>query len=159
MTLLYHVRDGWAAGSRLNSDTDGNQDNPLGFESELRTILAFLKAEGISNVVWLATDVHFARLLRYEPGNELTGVIFHEFVAGPASAGSGVPRPLSRTFAPIELFAQGRRPDPTRPSFFNFGLLRIATDGLLRVEIRDSEGSVPHDAQGRPGALLLTPVR
>jgi alkaline phosphatase D len=159
MTPLYHIRDGWAAGAKLNTDTDGNQDNPLGFESELRSILAFMKAEGISNVVWLATDVHFARFLRYEPGGELTGLVFHEFIAGPASAISGTPRALSRTFAPLELFVQGRRPDPTRPSFFNFGLLRIAADGLLRVEIRDAEGHVPQDEQGRPGALILTPAR
>jgi alkaline phosphatase D len=159
MTPLYQVRDGWAAGAKLNTDTDGNQDNPLGFESELRSILVFLKAEGISNVVWLATDVHFARFLRYEPGGELTGLVFHEFLAGPASAISLTPQALSRTFAPIELFAQGRRADPARPSFFNFGLLRIAADGLLRVEIRDAEGRVPQDDQGRPGALILTPVR
>jgi alkaline phosphatase D len=159
MTALYQVRDGWAAGAKLNTDTDGNQDNPLGFESELRSILAFLKAEGIRNVVWLATDVHFARFLRYEPGGELTGLVFHEFLAGPASAISLTPQALSRTFAPIELFAQGRQADPARPSFFNFGLLRIAADGVLRVEIRDAEGRVPQDDQGRPGALILTPVR
>ena len=121
MTPLYQVRDGWAAGAKLTTDTDGNQDNPLGFESELRSILAFLKAEGIRNVVWLATDVHFARFLRYEPGGELTGLVFHEFLAGPASAISLTPQALSRTFTPIELFAQGRRADPARPSFFNYG--------------------------------------
>jgi alkaline phosphatase D len=158
MTPLYHVRDGWAAGDRLNSDTDGNQANPLGFESELRTILTFIKAEGIRNVVWLATDVHFAQLLRYEPGGELAGLVFHEFVAGPVSAVSGSPRAPSQTFTPIELFAQGRRSDPTQPSFFNFGLLRVAADGLLRVEIRNAEGLVPYDQQGRPGSLLLTPA-
>jgi alkaline phosphatase D len=159
MTPLYHVRDGWAAGAKLNTDGDGNQDNPLGFESELRTILTLIKAEGIRNVVWLATDVHYARLLRYEPGGNLAGLAFHEFIAGPASAGSGQPRPLSRTFLPIELFARGQRPDPSRPSFFNFGLLQITADGLLRVEIRDADGLVPSDDQGRPGALTITPAR
>jgi alkaline phosphatase D len=159
LTPLYHVRDGWAAGPKLNEDTDGNQDNPLGFESELRTILAFMKTEGIRNVVWLATDVHYARLLRYEPGGDLSGLIFHEFIAGPASAISGELRPPSRTFSPIELFARGHGPDPAHPSFFNFGLLRIAADGLLRVEIRDADGAIPYDEQGRPGALTLTPIR
>jgi alkaline phosphatase D len=159
MTPLYHVRDGWAAGAKLTTDTDGNQDNPLGFESELRTILAFITAEGIRNVVWLATDVHSARLLRYEPGRELAGLVFHEFIASPANAASFPPGPLSRTFAPLELFARGRGPDPARPSFFNFGLLRIAADGLLCVEIRDADGFVPQDAQGRPGSLTLVPAR
>ena len=159
MTPLYHVRDGWAAGMRLNTDTDGNQGNPLGFESELRAILAFIKSEGITNVVWLATDVHYARLLRYEPGGDLAGLVFHEFIAGPANAGSFPPRDLSRTFSPIELFVRERRPDPARPSFFNFGVLRIAADGLLTVEIRDAAGSVAHDERGRPGALILAPAR
>ena len=103
MKPLYTVRDGWAAGLKLNADTDDNQDNPLGFESELRTILTFLKTEKITNVVWVATDVHYARLLRYEPAGDLTGIVFHEFIAGPANAGTGSPRPLSRTFGPIEL--------------------------------------------------------
>jgi alkaline phosphatase D len=156
---LYHIRDGWAAGAKLNADTDGNQDNPLGFESELRTILAFMNTEGIRNVVWLATDVHYARLLRYEPGGNLSGLVFHEFISGPASAISGELRPPSGTFAPIELFARGQGPDPAHPSFFNFGLLRIAADGLLRVEIHDAGGAIPYDEQGRPGALTLTPAR
>ena len=159
MTPLYHVRDGWAAGMRLNTDTDGNQGSPLGFESELRAILAFLKAEGITNVVWLATDVHYARSLRYEPGGELAGLVFHEFISGPANAGTGPPRPVSRSFSPIELYAKGRRPDPDSPSFFNFGVLRIAADGSLRAEIRDADGQVPQDEQGRPGALTLAPAR
>jgi alkaline phosphatase D len=159
LRTLYYVRDGWAAGAKLNSDTDGNQDNPLGFESELRAILAFMNTEGIRNVVWLATDVHYARLLRYEPGGDLSGFVFHEFVAGPASAISGELRPLSQAFAPIELFARGQGPDPAHPSFFNFGLLRIAVDGVLRVEIRDADGAIPYDEQGRPGAFTLTPAR
>ena len=71
MTPLYHVRDGWAAGPRLNSDPDGNHDNPLGFESELRAILGAIKAGGVRHVVWLATDVHYAQFVRYEPGGDL----------------------------------------------------------------------------------------
>lgn len=154
---LYIVRDGWAAGPRLNVATDGNQDNPLGFESELRTILTFIKAQGITNVVWLATDVHHARLLRYEPRGDLSGLVFHEFVSGPVSALSLPPAPLSTTFAPVELYARGPMPD--RPAFFNFGVVRIAADGGLIVEILDAEGQVRPDAERRPGALFLTPAR
>ncbi len=159
MTPLYTIRDGWAAGVRLTADRDGNQGNPLGSESELRGILTAIKAAGVKNIVWLATDVHYGRLLRYEPASDLNGLIFHEFIAGPTSAISLLPSPLSRTFAPIELFARGRRPDPARPSFFNFGVLRIALEGLLTIEIRDAEGVVPQDERGRHGALTLTPAR
>jgi alkaline phosphatase D len=159
MAPLFTVRDGWAAGMRLNTDTDGNQANPTGFESELRAILAFIKAERITNVIWLATDVHYARLLRYEPTGDLAGLVFHEFIAGPANAGSFPPRALSTTFAPVELYVRGRRPDPARPSFVNFGVLRIAADGALTVEIRDAEGAIPSDDAGRPGTLTLAPGR
>jgi len=159
MMPLYTIRDGWAAGVRLTADRDGNQGNPLGFESELRGILTAIKAADVRNIVWLATDVHYGRLLRYEPASDLSGLVFHEFIAGPASAISLQPSPLSRTFTPIELFAQGRRSDPARPSFFNFGVLRIAADGSLTVEIRDAEGVVPQDERGRRGGLTLTPAR
>jgi alkaline phosphatase D len=156
---LYTVRDGWAAGMKLNTDTDGNQDSPFGYELELRTILTFLKTEKITNVVWLATDIHYARFLRYEPAGELEGLVFHEFIAGPANAGTGVIRPPSRTFGPIELYAQGRRSNPLRPSFLNFGVIRIAEDGALTVEIRDADGQIPNDDQGRRGMLTLIPLR
>ncbi len=159
MTPLYTIRDGWAGGMKLNMDTDGNQDNPLGFESELRAILGFLKAENITNVVWLATDVHYTRLLRFEPTGALAGLVFHEFISGPTNAGSAPPRPTSTTFSPIELYVRGRGPDPARPSFLNFGVLRIAADGALTVEIRDAAGAIPVDDHGRRGALTLTPVR
>ena len=159
MTPLYNVRDGWAAGPRLNVDRDGNQGNPFAFESELRQILAAIKADGIKNVVFVATDVHHARLLRYEPSGDLSGLVFHEFIAGPTSAVSGPPGLLSRAFNPIELFARGRGPDPARPSFVNFGLLRLGADGLLTVEIRDADGRIPQDDRGRVGALTLTPAR
>jgi alkaline phosphatase D len=159
LTPLVSLRDGWAAGRRLNTDTDGNQASPLGNESELREILRALKADRITNVVWLTTDVHHARLLRYEPDHELTGLVFHEFISGPVSAYSAPPAPLSTTFRPIELFARGRSEDPARPSFLNFGMLRISEDGSLRVEIRDVEGAIPSDPLGRPGALTITPTR
>jgi hypothetical protein len=70
-----------------------------------------------------------------------------------------IARHPSRNFSPIELFARGQWPDPSRPSFFNFGLLQIATNGLLRVEIRAADGLVLSDDQGRPGALTLSPAR
>jgi hypothetical protein len=59
----------------------------------------------------------------------------------------------------VELFARGRAADPARPSFLNFGVLRITADGALTVEIRDAGGAVAVDAQGRRGTLTLTPVR
>jgi hypothetical protein len=64
---------------------------------------------------------------------------------------------MSSTFGPVELYARG--PTVARPSFFNFGVIRIAADGTLAVEIRDAEGPAPADDRGRPGTLSLSPVR
>src|SRR5262249_35669426 len=159
MTPLYTVRAGWAAGPRLTSASDGNAGNPLGFESELRAILRVLKAEKITNVVWIAADVHVSRFLRYQPDGELAGLVFHELIAGPTSANTGILGATSPTFAPTELYGQGRRADPARSSFFNFGYVRIGADGVLRAEIRDADGAVARDDRGRPGVLTLTPER
>jgi alkaline phosphatase D len=159
MVPLYNVRDSWAAGPRLGSDRDGNAGNPFGFESELHRILAAIKAGGIRNVVFLSGDVHHARFLRYEPDGDLAGLVFHEFIAGPASAVSAPAGPLSRRFNPIELYARGRRAEPARPSFLNFGVLRVGSDGLLAIEIRDAEGGIPADDRGRAGSLVLAPAR
>jgi hypothetical protein len=70
-----------------------------------------------------------------------------------------IARHPSRNFSPIELFARGQWPDPSGPSFLNFGLLQIAADGLLRVEIRAADGLVPSDDQRQPGGLTLTTAR
>jgi alkaline phosphatase D len=166
MKPLYSVRDGWAAGMRFNDEPKGAQDNPSGYESELRTILRFIKTERITNVVWLATDVHHARLIEYRPDKELAGLVFHEFVTGPVSAISLPPAgaPLSKTFRPREWFARGGEPrKPPSPAgystFFNFGVLKIAANGTLTVEVRDLEGRIPKDKDRRPGMLKLTPRR
>src|SRR5207247_1829832 len=74
-------------------------------------------------------------------------------------AASAAPSPPSTRLSPIALFARGRRPDPARPGFLNFGVVRVAADGLLVVEIRDADGAVATDEQGRPGALTLVPTR
>ena len=37
--------------------------------------------------------------------------------------------------------------------------MRIAADGRLTIEIRDVDGQIPPDDQGRRGTLTLTPVR
>jgi hypothetical protein len=71
--------------------------------------------------------------------------------------GSSIPDLASASL--VDLFARRQQPDSSRPSLFNFGPLQIAADGPLRVEIREADGLVPSDAQGRPGALTLTPAR
>jgi len=132
-------RDGWANG------TAADFSSSTGFERELATILGALEARRVSGLVFLATDVHHAELIRYEPDLDGDGrpFVFHELLSGPLSAVRGQPKPLDPTFRPRSLWAEG--------DLFNFGELEVArVDGRprLTVTIRDERGAE------RPGSRL-----
>lgn len=116
--------DGWA----------GGPDGPAGtgFETELRTIVETILAHPIKNLVWIATDVHFAQVNAYDPNGD--GVTdFHEFVAGPLSAAVGRTTPASRTWNPTTLFHDG--------GYYNFGALSVQGP-KLEVTIVDDAGKI-----------------
>ncbi len=113
--------DGWAGGP------DGT-----GFETEMRTIVEAILAQPIKNLVWIATDVHFAQVNAYDPNGD--GVTdFHEFVVGPLSAATGRMTPARETWKPTTLFHDG--------GYFNFGVL-AANGSALEVAIVDDAGKV-----------------
>ncbi len=113
--------DGWAGGP------DGT-----GFETEMSTIVEAILAQPIKNVVWIATDVHFAQVNAYDPNSD--GVPdFHEFVAGPLSAATGRMTPAKETWNPTTLFHDG--------GYFNFGTLSVQ-GSTLDVAIVDDSGKV-----------------
>lgn len=131
----YYGRDAFANGS---SDDFSKR---TGFESELIDLLVFLDRENIENVVFLATDVHFAMELRYEIDADGDGDLlrFHELIAGPLSAvRTTTPFQLDPTFKPTTLFAKG--------DLFNFLAvhLEVGSDGIPRLlaEIRDEKGQI-----------------
>jgi len=122
-----------------------------GFERELLELLAHVDRSDIRNVVFIATDVHFAAQLRYEQDLDGDGdtLLFHELISGPLSAvRAAAPPGLDPTLHPVVLYAEG--------DIFNFGTVRIG-DGsadvpLLWTDIRDDTGRI------RPGSrLVLTP--
>jgi len=79
---------------------------PLGREKELAGVLAALAARGVTGVVWLTADVHYAAAHRFDPGRA-TGASFlpfWEFVAGPIHAGTFGPNELDPTFGPELMF-------------------------------------------------------
>lgn len=129
-------RDAWANG------TEGDFSSRTGFESELRDLLAHLDAADVRNVVFVATDVHFAMTLRYQVDGDGDGdaLLFHELVTGPMSAGLADPRAPDPTFRPAILYAEG--------GVFNFGLVSIEPGGTgtapsrLEADVRDVDGSV-----------------
>lgn len=120
---VFTGRDGWGGGFL----TDG-------FATELGKIVAALRDRRLRNVVWIATDIHVARIFSYDPNRD-GKADFHEFISGPLSAITGNFDPLDQTFHPTILYQE--------TNFFNFGVVRIdGQSGALTVEIRDQDGKV-----------------
>jgi alkaline phosphatase D len=140
-------RDAFASG------TGAKLDGSTGFERELVSILKALDRKRVRNVVFIATDVHFAAQLRYARDFDGDGepLVFHELVAGPLSAvRNPAPPAFDPTLGPVVLYAEG--------NLFNFGTVRVepAAPGGTRLytDVRDESGAV------RPGSELeLAPQR
>jgi alkaline phosphatase D len=121
-----------------NGSEGANDESSTGFERELRSLLAELDRRNVKNVVFVATDVHFAASLRYDVDVDGDGdrLLFHELISGPLSAGLVDPRPPDPTFAPRVLYTEG--------GFFNFSFIQIepAANGGSRLvsDIRDTDG-------------------
>jgi alkaline phosphatase D len=102
-----------------NGSAGSDDESSTGFERELRSLLVELDRRNVRNVVFVATDVHFAASLRYDVDVDGDGdrLLFHELISGPLSAGLVEPRPPDPTFGPRVLYTEG--------GFFNFSLIRI----------------------------------
>ena len=122
------ARDSWSNASVYGTPQEGG----TGFAVERDAILHDLRTRGVRNLVFLVADVHHAELVRHQPTPEWS---FHEFVAGPLSAGFGRPRPLDEGLNPRSLFARG--------GVNNFGEITIEP-AHLTVTLRDEEGAVLH---------------
>ncbi len=82
-------------------------------------------------MVWLTTDVHFARVLAYDPDSDGQPDL-HEFICGPLSARPLSPGPPEPSLNPTVFYEEG--------GFFNFGQIDI--DGSsLRLQIIDGTGA------------------
>lgn len=118
-------RDGWA-----------NDQQTGGFEYELRDILRFMQQNGMYNVVWITTDVHFADVFRYTPFEDDPRFQVHEIVSSPVNAGIAPNAAFDTTLGAESLF----RYPSTKPTdyeqakqMFNFGLIKIAKDSKKLV--------------------------
>jgi alkaline phosphatase D len=118
------AHDSWS-----NADARGVPDeHGTGFAVERDAILRALRQRGVKNLVVLAADVHHAELIRHHPTPEWS---FHEFIAGPLSAGPGRPRPLDAALNPRSLWSLG--------GTANFGDIAIDAAGLT-VRVVDALG-------------------
>jgi alkaline phosphatase D len=105
MPLGLVVYDDFRARARSEAVAQG-EGPPLGRELEFAGLLAFLKQEGIRNIVWLTADVHYTAAHRYDPARAVFQDFdpFWEFVSGPLHAGTFGPNPLDPTFGPEIVF-------------------------------------------------------
>jgi len=131
------------AGSALVPGNDSWARGPdgTGFQTELRAIVDTILRLRIRNVVFLATDVHFAQVNAYDPDAD-GSPDFHEFIAGPLSAGPGKPVFPDPTLHPATLFSDG--------GFMNFG--KVTVHGrTLTLDLLDEAGHVrfAHTVQAR----------
>lgn len=113
--------DSWARGA------DGT-----GFFTELQSIVHGILTRSIRNIVWLAGDVHYAQVNRYDPDRDGTPD-FHEFICGPLSAAPGRPLPPNPDLNPTTLYTDG--------GFPNFGVIAVEGDALT-LTLRDATGAV-----------------
>jgi len=134
-------RDGWA-----------NYDTNKGFELELTDILRHMQQNGVENVLWITTDVHFAEVFRYTPFVDDPDFQVHEVAVGPLNAGVLGKPDFDTTLGTQSLFRSINAPTTWAEAkrAFNFGLVRIASNGALTVSITDINGASFFD-------LLLTP--
>lgn len=127
-------------------DGRSNHHDGSGFEHELIDLLRFMQQQGMRNVVFLTTDVHFAQALRYTPFSDDPAFQIHEFVVGPLNAWVFPNRTLDPTLNPQSLFVFGPEhgDDVTTweqaKAWFNFGSLQIDAYGRLTAQIKDVNG-------------------
>jgi len=127
-------RDGWA-----------DNGEPSGYESELMSLLYFIEANDIQNVVFLTGDAHWPYALSYDPDRNGTPN-FYELSASPLSAIPLAPGAVDQTFNPTVLYAEGE----FQGNLFNFGQIDIDADGVLTFQVIDREGVQHYELSLQP---------
>ncbi len=86
-----------------------SEDGTLGGNSEIADLLAFIKRESVTNLVWITADMHYTAAHLYHPNRARFQDFdpFWEFVSGPLHAGTWAPAPLDDAFGPSVMFAKG----------------------------------------------------
>jgi alkaline phosphatase D len=130
---------------------------PLGRELEIAELLAFIKREGIRNVVFLTGDVHYCSALHYDPVRARFTDFdpFWEFVAGPIHAGTFGPNAPDMTFGPEVKFVgipAGMKPNrPPSEGYQFFGTVRIsAKDRVATVALHNLAGQTLYEVELPP---------
>lgn len=131
-------RDGWADGG-----------GATGYERELVGILRAAAEAGVTGLVVISADVHFATVLVHRPfPSAHPGFRVDEIVVGPMSAGLFPNPALDATLNSERLYWHAPPPAGTPADFdaalawMNFGVLDLGADGELAVSIVDARGEL-----------------
>jgi alkaline phosphatase D len=127
-------RDGWA-----------DNGEPSGYETELMSLLYFIEANDIENVIFLSGDAHWPYALSFDPDRDGTPN-FYELSASPLSAIPLAPGAVDQTFNPKVLYAEGT----FQGDLFNFGQINITDDGALIFKIIDRDGTTRYELALQP---------
>ena len=125
---------------------NGDPNGPRGREQEFASLLGFIKANDIQNVVWITADVHYCAAHHYSPARAAFKDFtpFWEFVAGPLHAGAFGPAKLDATFGPEEVFVKAPPAQNMPPVDENqfFGQIDIdGKTGVMTVALVDRGGA------------------
>lgn len=129
------ARDGW---SDLGGET--------GYEREARGILEALHAQGVQNLVFLTTDVHFAAAFTHRPIAADPGWEVYEAVSGPLQAGLFPNPKFDTTLGTERWFFHGPASiDAVKTweeakKWFNVGWLEVDGAGALTLSWTDASG-------------------
>ena len=132
-------RDAWGQGA----------PEVLGREVQLSQLLKFIKDEGIKNVVYITSDVHYAAAISYDPQRAVFQDFnpFMEFVIGPVNAGVFGENALDASFGPQYDFLRAPSTEDLPqnappPNLHSFGAIEIDKTGQLTVRLIDITGEV-----------------
>lgn len=119
-------RDGWA-----------NFTEKSGYETELLSLIFFLEANNVDNVIFLTGDTHWPFALSYDPDRN-GQPNFYELSSSPLSAIPLAPAAaLDPTLNPTVLYAEGT----FMGDLFNFGHIAIDEAGVLTFKVIDATGT------------------
>ncbi|MFC9665235.1 alkaline phosphatase D family protein [Nocardia sp. NPDC127606] len=129
---------------------------PSGRETEIAQVLSAIKANKVSDVVWLTADVHYTAAHHYSPTRAAFTDFdeFWEFVSGPLNAGAFGPNPLDPTFGPEAVYVHApptANTSPMDPEYQHFGEVKIdGRTGEMTVNLCDATGKVLFTKQLAP---------
>jgi phosphodiesterase/alkaline phosphatase D-like protein len=131
-------------GGSAGRDSWANFETDAGFERELAAIFEKFRDAGTKNVLFIATDVHFATGFTYHPFPESPDFVVHELIGGPLNAGLGGNHNVDDTFHPERLFYYGSEDQPKSfaeaKAFMNWVRVRIDGKGDLTYSVRNALG-------------------